>query len=97
MSNVNRLRKEGYGLKRGTVQRRRTEHKASGGHGGCDWPETQDGVLLGFLQLAVVGRWSSALLSDLRFYKNGVREYERGGNKWTLIIRGKVGVLLDKK
>ena len=41
-----------------------------------------------------VRHWQFCLLSDLDFSKNGVREYEYGGVKWVLVIRGKVGIAL---
>ena len=40
-------------------------------------------------------RWEYAMLTDLKFSQNGVREYEYKGRKWSLIIRGKVGVMLS--
>jgi hypothetical protein len=46
------------------------------------------------LQLLTVRGWKFACLSDLNFFKNGVREYIHEGRCWTMIIRGKVGVLL---
>ena len=46
------------------------------------------------LQLLTVRRWKFACVSDLSFYRNGVRQYEHNGVTWTLIIRGKVGIFL---
>lgn len=37
-------------------------------------------------------RWDDALLTDLRFYAYGEREYEAHGSSWTLVTRSKVGI-----
>eukprot|EP00959_Pyramimonas_sp_CCMP1952_P307129 6427907-Pyramimonas_sp.AAC.1 len=39
--------------------------------------------------------WDFALLTDLSFDCSGVREYTHEGWMWTLITRGKVGILLS--
>ena len=41
--------------------------------------------------------WSAAALTDLKFIEDGVREYESGSQKWTIIIQGKVGIALDEQ
>ena len=41
-------------------------------------------------------RWKAALLSDLKFEEEGVREYQTKEQTW-IIIRGRVGIALNKE
>ena len=41
--------------------------------------------------------WGAALLNDLKFGENGVRQYQTETQTWTLIMRGRVGVALNQK
>ena len=49
------------------------------------------------LALIASRRWDFALLSDVRFGRNGVREYEHAGRTWIMIIRGKVAIVLSDR
>ncbi len=39
--------------------------------------------------------WDFCLMSDLAFRGNGCRKYEFKGRVWTLVIRGRVGIMLS--
>ena len=42
-------------------------------------------------------KWDFALLSDLRYSGNGVREYGTKEEKWTLVVQGKVGIAMSAR
>jgi hypothetical protein len=51
-----------------------------------------------FLALFESRGWSFALLSDMKFPQNGVRQYEteKQTMSWTLIVQGKVAIMLNQ-
>ena len=57
----------------------------------CD-PEDKAASLL---RLMSRRRWNVGLLSDLAFAVDGVREFSHGGATWTLVSRGRAGVIMD--
>ena len=42
--------------------------------------------------LMAARKWEFALLTDIRFESNGVREYDTTRGKWIVVVQGKVGV-----
>ena len=51
-------------------------------------------IMFGLMQKR---KWSAAILTDINMPPNTVKEYETDGHKWTLVTRGKVGIVLNEK
>ena len=75
------------GLKGGTWNTRRLG--ATGG------PIDQQERIECILALVEAYGWAFCCLTDLNYGENGVREFEFEKRRWTLIIRGRVGILLN--
>ena len=94
-------------LLRKTAEGKRGATKKRGKLRGATWNVRRLGAIYGticqnekmecILNMCEARRWQFCLLTDLAFKDGGVREYAHKGNKWTLIIRGRVGILLNQQ
>ena len=49
------------------------------------------------LRMCECRKWSFCILTDLTFEQNSVREFDTEKGKWTMIIQGKVGSVVDEE
>ena len=50
-----------------------------------------------FFTLFEKRKWDYALLSDLKYSENGVREHRTKNARWTLVVQGKVGIAMSER